>query len=110
MMENIEIKILEFLKGLGTILLYFVTMIIASILLADFYYHSNIVIATIAQIFVYVLLLVVLGALYHKRLIHDFNIIFKQAIKEYKLEFTNEDLLKINDNVNKSKQRLENIN
>ena len=43
-----------------------------------------------------------------KRLIHDFNIIFKQAIKEYKLEFTNEDLLKINDNVNKSKQRLEN--
>ena len=45
-----------------------------------------------------------------KRLIHDFNIIFKQAIKEYKLEFTNEDLLKINDNVNKSKQRLENIN
>ena len=45
-----------------------------------------------------------------KRLIHDFNIIFKQAIKEYKLQFTNEDLLKINDNVNKSKQRLENIN
>ena len=43
-----------------------------------------------------------------KRMIHDFNIIFKQNIKEYKLEFNNEDLLKINELVNKSKQRLEN--
>ena len=43
-----------------------------------------------------------------KRLIHDFNIVFKQNIREYKLEFTNEDLLKINELVNKSKQRLEN--
>ena len=81
MMENIEIKILEFLKGLGTILLYFVTMIIASILLADFYYHINIVIATIAQIFVYVLLLVVLGILYRKRLIHDFKNFKKEYLK-----------------------------
>ena len=43
-----------------------------------------------------------------KRLIHDFNIVFKQNIREYKLEFTNEDLLSINDLVNNTKQRLEN--
>ena len=43
-----------------------------------------------------------------KRLIHDFNIVFKQNIREYKIEFTNEDLLSINDLVNNTKQRLEN--
>ena len=42
-----------------------------------------------------------------KRLIHNFNIIFKQNIKEYKLEFTNEDLFKITELVNKTKERLE---
>ena len=42
------------------------------------------------------------------RLIHNFNIIFKQAIEEYKLEITDKDLLEINELVNKSKKRLEN--
>ena len=45
-----------------------------------------------------------------KKLFIDFNIIFKQAIKEYKLEFTNNDLLKINNYINKTKQRIKNIN
>ena len=80
-MENIEIKILEFLKGLGTILLYFVTTIIASSLLANFYYHNNIVVATIAQILAYVLLLLVLGIVYRKRLTQDFKNFKKEYIK-----------------------------
>ena len=80
-MENIEIKILEFFKGLGTILIYFITTMIVSSLLANFYYHSNVVIATFTQILAYVLLLLVLGALYHKRLIRDFHNFKKEYIK-----------------------------
>lgn len=78
-MNNIEIKVLEFLKGLGTILLYFVISLIVSYTLQDYYYHDNIVIATLTQILVYAILLFVLGFVYRKRLIHD----FKNFKKEY---------------------------
>ena len=78
-MNNIEIKVLEFLKGLGTILLYFVISLIVSYTLQDYYYHDNIVIATLTQILVYAILLFVLGFVYRKRLTHD----FKNFKKEY---------------------------
>ena len=80
-MDNIEIKVLEFLKGLGTILLYYIVSMTVSSLLANYYDDSNVVIATLAQIFVYVVLLLVLGAIYHKRLIHDLKSFKKDYIK-----------------------------
>ena len=78
-MENIEIKIFEFIKGLGTILLYFFVSILTSYILADFINHENMIISSLAQIAVYAVLLLVLGLVYHKRLIHD----FKNFKKEY---------------------------
>lgn len=72
-MESIQIKILEFFKGLGTILLYFVITLICSYFFGDYYYHNNIVVATFFQLLVYVILLVVMALLYHKRLREDFR-------------------------------------
>lgn len=72
-MQQFQIKILEFLKGLGTILLYFVISLICSYFFQDFYYHDNFIIATIFQLLVYVIMLLVLGLIYHKRLIQDFK-------------------------------------
>ena len=78
-MESIQIRILEFLKGLGTILLYFIITLICSYFFGDYYYHDNFIIATIFQLLVYVIMLIVMGFIYHKRLIHD----FKNFKKEY---------------------------
>ncbi len=73
MVDSKEIKILEFFKGLGTVLLYYVISLIMGRLIGKFYYHDNIVVASLAQICLYVVLLCVLGIIYHKRLIHDFK-------------------------------------
>ena len=72
-------KTLEFFKGLGTILVYFVVTLICSYLFQDYYYHNNFVVATIFQILVYLILFLVLAIIYHKRLIHD--------LKEFKKEY-----------------------
>ena len=72
-------KTLEFFKGLGTILVYFVVTLICSYLFQDYYYHDNFVVATIFQILVYLILFLVLALIYHKRLIHD--------LKEFKKEY-----------------------
>ena len=72
-------KTLEFFKGLGTILVYFVVTLICSYLFQDYYYHDNFVVATIFQILVYLILFLVLAIIYHKRLIHD--------LKEFKKEY-----------------------
>ena len=72
-MQQLQFKILEFLKGMGTILLYFIISLICSYFFQDFYYHDNFVIATIFQLLVYVIMLLVLGLIYHKRLIQDFK-------------------------------------
>ena len=74
-----ETKIFEFLKGLGTIVLYFALSILVSYLFSDLAYHDNVVIATVFQILSYIIILLILGLLYHKRLIHD----FKNFKKEY---------------------------
>ena len=78
-MENIETKVFEFLKGVGTIVLYFAVSILISYLFSGLTYHSNKVIANICQILAYAILLVVLVVIYHKRMIHD----FKNFKKEY---------------------------
>ena len=72
-MQQLQFKILEFLKGMGTILLYFIISLICSYFFQDFYYHDNFVIATIFQLLVYVIMLLILGIIYHKRLIKDFK-------------------------------------
>ena len=64
-MQQLQIKILEFLKGLGTILLYFIISLLCSYFFQDFYYHDNFIIATIFQLLVYVIMLLVLGLIYH---------------------------------------------
>ena len=74
-----ETKVFEFLKGIGTIILYFAISILFSYLFRDLAYHDNVMIATIFQILSYVIILLILGLLYHKRLIHD----FKNFKKEY---------------------------
>ena len=78
-MELLENKILEILKGIGTIALYFIVSLICSYLFQNYTFSDNIVIATLFQILTYVILLLVIGAIYHKRLIRD----FKNFKKEY---------------------------
>lgn len=78
-MKPLEVKIQEFFKGLGTIVLYFAISYIVSILFQDVYYHENIIIATLIQILAYIILLGVLALIYRKRLIQD----FKSFKKEY---------------------------
>lgn len=72
-MENLEIKTIEFLKGLGTILLYFLISIIVSFILRNYVYHENIILASLAQVAIYVALFIVLGLIYRERLINDFK-------------------------------------
>ena len=78
-MELLENKILGILRGIGTIALYFIVSLICSYLFRNYTFSDNIVIATLFQILTYVILLLVIGAIYHKRLIRD----FKNFKKEY---------------------------
>lgn len=78
-MENVEIKILEFLKGLGTILLYLVVSILLGQIWGDWLYGDSVVLASVLQVLSYLILLLVLGLVYHKRMIRD----FKNFKKEY---------------------------
>lgn len=72
-------KIFEFLKGLGTIILYFLLVLFGQLLLGDFFQSSNKVVATLSQIGLYLIILTGLGICYHKRLIED----AKKFKKEY---------------------------
>ncbi len=72
-------NIIEFLKGLGTIVLYFLLTIVGALLFGDFYFHSNKIIASLAQLATYALLLIVLSLVYYKRL--------KKDAKEFKKEY-----------------------
>ena len=74
-----KIKIKEFIKGIGTIFLYFILSIIGAVLFGDFYYSNNIIVATLAQLGTYIIMLLGLGIVYQKTLYEDF-ISFK---KEY---------------------------
>lgn len=72
-------KALEFFKGIGTIILYFILALIGGILFGDYYQSNNFVLATLSQLGLYILMLVVLTLVYRKRLIND----FKSFKKEY---------------------------
>ncbi len=73
-------KIIEFLKGIGTIALYFLLTIIGTLLLSDFYKSPNKVIATLAQLGTYTIMLLGLAFVYRKRLIADFKKFKKENI------------------------------
>lgn len=77
--DIMKTKIYEILKGLGTIALYFLLTIIGALLFGDLYFSSNKVIANLAQLGTYTLMLVVLSLVYYKRLIKD--------AKEFKKEY-----------------------
>lgn len=77
--EKKENQVLEFLKGIGTIFLYFLLSVIGAILFGKYYFSNNIVVATLSQLGTYILMLIILGLVYHKRLIND----FKNFKKEY---------------------------
>ena len=66
-------KIINFLKGFGTIFLYILLTILGNLLLGRFYNSKNIAIATLSQIGTYLILLIGLALFYHKRLINDFK-------------------------------------
>ncbi len=66
-------KILEFLKGIGTIGLYILLTILGAFLFSKYYYSANKVIATFAQLGTYIIMLLGLCLVYHKRLIEDFK-------------------------------------
>lgn len=80
-MDRIEYKILEFLKGLGTILLYFLISLTVAFLFGKYMYDDNLIVATFFQIIAYLVFLVILGAIYHKKLIADFKNFKKDYIK-----------------------------
>lgn len=66
-------KIIEFLKGIGTIFLYFSLVLIGGSIFGSFYDSSNKIIAGLSQLGTYTILLLGLCFVYHKRLIKDFK-------------------------------------
>ncbi len=66
-------QIIEFLKGIGTIILFLFLGSLGSILFGKYYYSDNIIYATLSQIATYLLMLIIIGLIYHKRLINDFK-------------------------------------
>lgn len=76
--RNKKQAVIEFFKGIGTILLYFLLAGIGYTLFGNFYFNDNKIIATLAQLGTYIVMLSGLGLVYHKRLINDFKN-FKQT-------------------------------
>lgn len=74
-------KALEFFKGIGTIILFILLSFIGNILLGDFYISDNIIISTLSQLGTYIIILLGLILLYHKRLIEDLKTFKKEYIK-----------------------------
>ncbi len=72
-------KIIEFAKGLGTIFLYFILVLVGQLLLGKFFHSANKMVATTSQIGLYFILLSGLAIIYRKRLIQD----AKKFKKEY---------------------------
>lgn len=66
-------KILGVLGGFGTIILYFLLSGVASIVLKPYLQSTNKTVVSITYLGFYIFLLLVLGLIYHKRLINDFK-------------------------------------
>lgn len=71
--KNKPNKVVEFLKGIGTIFLYFILASIGNSLFSDFYESSNKIIASLSELGTYIIMLLGLGLIYHKRIIADFK-------------------------------------
>lgn len=83
--ENIKIqtennRIIEFLKGLGTIILYFVLTFLGGSIFGKFYNHSNKLVAGLSQIGTYLIMLIGLSLIYRNRLKEDFQNFKKEYI------------------------------
>ncbi len=74
-------KVKKFLKGLGTILLYFLINLIVAYSFQDYMYSDNIIMASFFQVIAYLIFLIVLGFVYRKRLIDDFKNFKKDYIR-----------------------------
>lgn len=74
-------KALEFFKGIGTIILFILLSFIGNILLGDFYTNNNIIISTLSQLGTYIIILLGLILIYHKRLLEDLKTFKKEYIK-----------------------------
>lgn len=72
---------LEILKGIGTIGLYLILEMIGAFFFGDFFFSSNLVIATLAQLGTYTIMLSGLAIVYRKRLKKDFQTFKKENIK-----------------------------
>lgn len=72
-------KVIEFFKGIGTIVLYFLLSIIGAFLFGDLYFSSNTLVASLSQLGTYILMLTVLALVYNKRL--------KENLKDFKKEY-----------------------
>lgn len=66
-------KILEFLKGLGTIGLYFALAIVGNVIFGSLYDNSNKFIAGAAEIGTYIIILLGIGFIYREKLKEDFK-------------------------------------
>lgn len=79
-LTNIKEQGFEFIKGIGTIILYIILVFISQLLFQDYYFSNNIVIATSSQLATYLIMLIGLVIFYHKRLINDFKNFKKENI------------------------------
>ena len=73
-------KVMAFFKGIGTIILYLVLSILGALLFGNFYQSENKLVAGLSQLGTYTLMLIVIGLIYHKRLINDFKNFKKENI------------------------------
>ncbi len=74
-------KVKEFFKGIGTIALYFGISFLGSILLGNYYFSDNLVIATISQLAIYIIMLIVMVIIYRERLKEDFQNFDKKYVE-----------------------------
>ena len=77
--DLMKTKITEFFKGIGTIALYFLLSIVGALLFGDLYFSSNKIVASLAQLGTYTLMLTVLALVYNKKL--------KESFKDFKKEY-----------------------
>lgn len=73
-------KIIEFFKGIGTIILYFVFVLIGGTIFGNYYESSNKIIAGLSQLGTYTIMLLGLCFIYRKKLLNDFKTFKKDNI------------------------------
>ena len=66
-------KTIEFFKGIGTIILYFIFALIGGIIFGNYYESSNKLIAGLSQLGTYLIMFAGFCLIYRKRLIEDFK-------------------------------------